>query len=93
MTYYNYRQNNSGGSFADPAINVFIKAETPAEADTIALANGIYFDPEFEIDCDCCGNRWYPATDYDVVDTIPEVSDWHLSWSKSDFVPAQLVIG
>lgn len=92
MTYYTYRQNNSGGSFSDPAINVVIKADSPAEADAIAITKGIYFDPTFEIDCDCCGNRWYPATGYDGSDSIPEVSEWDLRWAMSDGLYAQIVV-
>jgi hypothetical protein len=92
MTYYNYRQNNSGGSFSDPALNVVVKANSPAEADAIAITKGIYFDPEFEIDCDCCGNRWYPATDLDGSESIPELSDWDLRWAISDGVFAQIVV-
>lgn len=91
MTYYTYKQNNSGGSFDLPAINLVVKADSPEQAEAIALANGVYFDPSFEIDCDCCGNRW---DDFAIVsDTIPEVSEWHKSFSKSDGVPAQVVIG
>ena len=92
MTYYNYRQNNSGGSFAEPAINVVIKADSPAQADAIAITKGIYFDPEFEIDCDCCGNRWYPATDYDASESIPVPSDWELTMAISDGVFGQIVV-
>lgn len=95
MTYYNYRQNNSGGSFSTPAINLVVKADSPADADAIALANGVYFDPTFEIDCDCCGNRWSSAVDgwVSTSDTIPEVSDWDDQWALSDGVPVQIVIG
>jgi hypothetical protein len=94
MTYYNYRQNNSGGSFVAPAVSVFIKADSPEQADAIALANGIYFDPTFEIDCDCCGNRWSSAVEWGVStsDEVEAPSDWVLSWAISDGIPAQLVI-
>lgn len=94
MTYYTYRQNNSGGSFSDPAINVVIKADSPAQADAIAITKGIYFDPEFEIDCECCGNRWSSAVDdyVSTSDTIPEPSDWDCQWAISDGVFAQIVV-
>lgn len=91
MTYYTYRQNNSGGSFTTPAINLVVKADSKEQAEVIALANGVYFDPMFEVDCECCGNRWYDFAD--VSDTIPEVSNWDKSWSESEGIPAQLVIG
>ena len=94
MTYYNYRQNNSGGSFIDPAISVVIKADSPEQADAIALTKGIYFDPEFEIDCDCCGNRWSSAVEWGVStsDEIPVPSDWELAWAISEGVFAQIVV-
>ena len=92
MTYYTYRQNNSGGSFSTPAISVVIKADTPAQANAIAITKGIYFDDNYEIDCECCGQRWYPATDYDAVDAIPDVDAHDVSWAKCDDVPAQIVI-
>lgn len=90
-TYWEYRQNNSGGSFIKPAVNVYIEAETPEEADTIAQNNGIYFDPLFERDCDCCGNRWDEA---DIcVTSIPEPSEFDLRFAEIDGIPVQLVIG
>jgi hypothetical protein len=92
MTYYTFRQNNSGGVFVAPAINLVVKADSPEQADAIALANGIYFDTEYQQDCECCGQRWYNASEWDKVDAIPEVSDWDTMFSKSDDVPAQLVI-
>ena len=93
MPYYIYRQNNSGGSFSAPAIKVAIKAATPADADAIAIQNGIYFDPEFEIDCDCCGNRWSEASEYNKFDEVPPATEWEETFAKYDEVPALLVIG
>lgn len=92
MSYFEFSQNNSGGSFTTPAISVVIKADNAEQANAIALANGIYFDPEFEIDCDCCGNRWSEADDFFALDAIPEVDEWRKRFSKSDGVPAQIVI-
>ncbi len=63
MTYYRYRQNNSGGGFEGPAIEVFVEADSEDEADEIAQEHGIYFDPLYLIDCECCGNRWSEAWD------------------------------
>lgn len=72
MPFFNYRQNNSGGSFADPAIHVYIEAENPAEADYIAVNHGVYFNGvEKEMDCDCCGDRW--ATAYGSGESIEEI--------------------
>jgi len=36
MTYYMFRQNNSGGSFRTPAINVIVEASSKDEANYIA---------------------------------------------------------
>ena len=42
--FYTFRQNNSGGDFIGPAITVIIEATSPAEANTLAEHNGLYFD-------------------------------------------------
>lgn len=59
MSFYQYRQNNSGGIWGGPAINLFIEANSSEEADKIAVQHGVYFDEEYAIDCPCCGTRWY----------------------------------
>lgn len=62
MPFYHYDQNNSGGAFIEPALNVFVEASSSEEADAIAEANGLYFDGVVDdIDCDCCGDRWSRA--------------------------------
>ena len=86
--YYHYRQNNSGGFFTGPAINVYIGADTSEEADAIGVKNGLYFSGLG--DCDCCGNRWYGADELINPDTHP--SDWDQKMSTLDDVPAVLVI-
>lgn len=59
MPFFQYRQNNSGGSFEGPAINVIIEAPTPRVADAIAEDEGLYFNGvERGMDCPCCGDRW-----------------------------------
>jgi len=58
MTYYVFEQNNSGGVFVEPAVQVVIQASSEDEAVKVAVSNGLYFDPEFEVDCECCGPRW-----------------------------------
>lgn len=91
MKYYEYRQNNSGGSFTEPAISVFIEADTPEEADSIAIENGLYFGGEG--DCECCGDRWYTASEYDAIITgYPEASDNAKWWAERSGVPAMHVI-
>lgn len=71
--FYTYSQNNSGGRFRGPAMYVIVEADSPEQADDIATDNGLYFNGCSEdIDCPCCGDRWYTASEYDSLDT-PEV--------------------
>lgn len=60
MPFYDFRQNNSGGSwdYSDRGIsvNVIIEADSVDEANTKAENLGLYFDGAG--DCNCCGNRW-----------------------------------
>jgi hypothetical protein len=58
MPFYTYRQNNSGGSFSAPAVVVIVSAPSAAQANVAAQDVGVYFDEDFEIDCECCGTRW-----------------------------------
>ena len=63
--WFEYRQNNSGGSFdCDDKIChlVLIEAGNEEAAESKAMALGVYFDGcDREIDCSCCGDRWYRA--------------------------------
>lgn len=65
--FYTYTQNNSGGGFdfdehSGLTHHVIIEAQGPEEADFHALDMGIYFDGvNADLDCMCCGDRWYPA--------------------------------
>jgi len=76
---FRFWQNNSGGGYVDiePVTsnvsivdhNVYVEANTADEANEIAQANGIYFGGVSEgIDCDCCGDRWYPASHPEIED-------------------------
>lgn len=62
MSFFAYRQNNSGGSFMcdeNVAHLVVIEAADAATADALAETHGIYFDGvESGQDCSCCGDRW-----------------------------------
>jgi len=58
--FFQYNQNNSGGGFIvndRVAHNVFIEADSPKDADERAQEIGIYFDDDYEVDCECCGTR------------------------------------
>jgi len=61
--FYEYSQNNSGGSFDlsdDIGVYVWIEAPNQEVANAIALTKGIYFNSmELGYDCGCCGDRWY----------------------------------
>jgi len=63
--WYEYRQNNSGGSFVENdsvAHYVLVQATSTADADNKAESVGIYFDGCHKgYDCTCCGDRWYSA--------------------------------
>lgn len=75
MSWYRYRQNNSGGSHAYDAsrgisVEVYVEADTADEANERAEQIGIYFDGVDDgFDCDCCGDRWYEASEYDALET------------------------
>lgn len=59
MSFYRYRQNNSGGIWTEPAINVIVEAGSADEANDRAETLGVYFGGAG--DCSCCGNRWSTA--------------------------------
>lgn len=71
MSFYEFRQNNSGGNFVfdeEEGISVSVIVEANSEKQAIALAStiGLYFDGDG--DCRCCGDRW---SDYVSADEIP----------------------
>jgi len=62
MTWYRYQQNNSGGAYSDPAVELFVEAPSEDEADERAETVGVYFDGGARgMDCSCCGDRWSRA--------------------------------
>lgn len=74
--FYMFSQNNSGGAFdfdetAGIAPTVIIEALSYEDANERAEKLGLYFNGvENNIDCECCGDRWYPATASDG-DAVP----------------------
>jgi hypothetical protein len=63
--YYLFRQNNSRGMFKAPAVNVFVEADSAAQATELFLTiKGCYFDPRCDFDCPCCGSRWSGSYEY-----------------------------
>jgi hypothetical protein len=79
--WYEYRQNNSGGSFTsndDVAHYVLVQATSPKEANDKAESFGVYFDGCHNgYDCTCCGDRWY-----EVRDPLTEFKVWGFRASK-----------
>ena len=74
MPFYTFNQNNSGGFYKGPALYVIVEADAYYEANLIAEDNGVYFDGiEKDIDCSCCGNRWYRTRSYNETNR-PEIS-------------------
>ena len=69
MPFYEFHQNNSGGSFITSdklAEFVIIEAENSKLANNKAEDLGVYFNGcEDGTDCACCGDRWYPVQDDD----------------------------
>ena len=62
MKWFEFDQNNSGGSFdVDENLchRLFIQARTAEDATVKAEGLGVYFDG-CEKGMDCCGDRWYP---------------------------------
>lgn len=84
MAFYEYIQNNSGGTFAGPAYAVVIEADSPDEANGVALDHGLYFDDDYSIDCPCCGSRWSRAWSGDEGDPVPSYYGDPLSSVHSD---------
>lgn len=66
LKWFNFRQNNSGGSFyydENVAKEVYVQAPSSDLADEIAQTKGIYFNGVAEgCDCECCGDRWYGSS-------------------------------
>jgi hypothetical protein len=61
-----------GGVFShwdwqDKVVDVWVMAESAAEADMLAKKHaGVYFNGvDKGTDCDCCGDRWYSATEWE----------------------------
>ena len=92
MSFYTFRQNNSGGMFGLPAINVLVEADSANEANDIAELHGVYFDDDYEVDCECCGQRWYRATEWDACEEPGEPYAWDQKWADIDGVPVSIVI-
>lgn len=96
MPFFEYNQNNSGGSFTydgDAGIThyVIIEADDAEQADDRAEEIGLYFDGSG--DCECCGQRWYEQSGWsaDKGDDVPSIYgtpisdfDFGFRWMEGD---------
>ena len=92
MAFYEFDQNNSGGSFdIDDARGigpkVWIEATDLVCAVSIAFGLGIYFDGVSKgIDCGCCGDRWSAPWSNNEKAT-PEIDDkYDFGWHDAVYV-------
>ena len=73
--FYEFHQNNSGGSFRPPAINVIVEADSANDANRRAEDIGLYWygaDHDGP-DCPCCGDRWYQQYQDSDGDDVPSL--------------------
>ena len=72
--YFTFRQNNSHGSYYGPKF-VIVNAPNAEAANEFAEKHtDVYFDYEYESDCECCGMRWYPQYSEFEGDESPSIS-------------------
>lgn len=94
--WYEFRQNNSGGSFRVDGENglsthVILEADDAEDANERAQRLGIYFDGvRNDLDCSCCGDRWCEVRTRDgntsptiYGESLGEVSGF-LSWAGKE---------
>jgi len=78
MPFFHFDQNNSGGFLVEDDrvhCHVVIEAAHADEANVRAKQVGIYFNGCYTgEDCDCCGDRWYPAWQ-DQAKAVPSIYD------------------
>lgn len=80
-----------------PAHNVCIEADSEQEAREIFLTiDGCYFDPNYLIDCRCCGNRWEYGeeieNDYKLIKFLDESLKYRYNWSThTQTIPFALI--
>ena len=80
MPFFEFSQNNSGGSFVYDKKRglthyVIIEARDGKDANRLAEDIGIYFNgcDDDGPDCPCCGDRWHPVWDRDKGDKVPSM--------------------
>jgi hypothetical protein len=84
--FFTFGQNNSGGGFDltdDVTHYVIVEAENAHAANAKLESIGGYFNGcEADIDCYCCGDRWYAKGDEEAGEPVP------LIWGQT---PAEYV--
>ena len=97
VRWFEFRQNNSGGSFVydeNVGKSVFVQARNAREANDIAERAGVYFDGvDAGWDCSCCGDRWYGLwSDDEGSEDMPQEYLWNVGmvdFALMDTVPDQ----
>ena len=88
--FYCFVQNNPGGvTKVDDRVThyVIMEADSAKQANDIAEYNGIYFDGCYDgIDCRCCGDRWYRASESDGKE-IPKIYGQHVKDYDKKYIP------
>lgn len=90
--FYEFSQNNSGGSFdiddgRGIGAKVWIEAVDAQQANDRALNLGIYFNGiDSGSDCPCCGDRWYPVYEYDAEDQPLINEEYDFNWHDIVYV-------
>ena len=76
-TFYELRQNNSGGSFHAPATSLIIEADSVDQANALAERHitlcgdsGTYAEYDTCGCCPCCGHRWNRVSEWDKVEKL-----------------------
>ena len=87
LKWFEFNQNNSGGWFVvdkNLCERLYIQAESQAESIAIAETLGVYFNGvENEIDCGCCGDRWYTPIENKEQERIEEIAqDWAIRYGS-----------
>ena len=93
--FYEFRQNNSGGSFNytdDLDRHVYIEATSALEANSIAKNLGVYFDGvRCGMDCSCCGDRWDETQEWRAIESKDDLQkeigfDMRWMWGENDVI-------
>jgi hypothetical protein len=74
IMFFTFDQNNSGGVHKPPAIYVIVEAKDHEDANNRAEEHSLYFNGcDSDIDCSCCGDRWYRQWSSEKGDDVPSV--------------------